>query len=155
VKPFDAVKSQVADDWKQDQRRRFQDKAATAMMLAVKGGKTFSDAATIAGVTPKLSPQVTRAQGNPDISPDLQRILFGLKLKDATMVQTEDGFVVAQLVEIVKPDPAADKTGYEQAHAALSKSISGDLTTVFVDALRLRAKPQINQQGFDSVVQPQ
>jgi peptidyl-prolyl cis-trans isomerase D len=155
VKPFDAVKSQVADDWKQDQRRRFQDKAATAMMLAIKAGKTFSDAATVAGVTPKLSPQVTRSQSNPDISPELQRILFGLKLKDATMVQTQDGFVVAQLVEIVKPDPAADKTGYEQAHAALSKSISGDLTTVFVDALRLRAKPQINQAGFDSVVQPQ
>ena len=155
VKPFDAVKTQVAEDWKQDQRRRAQDKAATAMMLAVQGGKTFSDAATIAGVTPKLSPQVTRAQGSPDMPPELQRPLFGLKLKEATMVQVPDGFVVAQLVEIVKPDPATDKTGYDQARAALSKSISGDLTTVFVDALRQRAKPQINQQGFDSVIQAQ
>ena len=155
VKPFDAVKTQVADDWKQDQRRRAQDKAATAMMLAVQGGKTFSDAATIAGVTPKLSPQVTRNQGNPDMPPELQRVLFGLKLKEATMIQAPEGFVVGQLVEIVKPDAAADKAGYDQARAALSKSISGDLTTVFVDALRQRAKPQINQQGFDSVIQAQ
>jgi peptidyl-prolyl cis-trans isomerase D len=155
TKPFDAVKTQVADDWKQDQRRRSQDKAATAMMLAVQGGKTFSDAATIAGVTPKLSPQVTRDQSNPDMPPELQRPLFGMKLKEATMVQTPEGFVVAQLVEIVKPDAAADKAGYDQARAAVSKSISGDLTTVFVDALRQRAKPQINQQGFDGVVQAQ
>ena len=29
IKPFDAVKDQVAEDWKQDQRRRFQNQAAT------------------------------------------------------------------------------------------------------------------------------
>ena len=56
IKPFDEVKDQVAEDWKQDQRRRFQNQAATDMMVAVQGGKSFSDAATVAGVTPKLSP---------------------------------------------------------------------------------------------------
>ena len=73
-KPFDAVKDQVAEDWKQDQRRRFQDQAATAMMTAVQGGKSFSDAATVAGVTPKLSPLVTRNQDSPDVPPELQRV---------------------------------------------------------------------------------
>ena len=73
------MKDQVAADWKQDQRRRFQDQAATTMMVAVQGGKTFSDAATVAGVTPKLSPQVTRNESNPDIPPDLQRVMFGMK----------------------------------------------------------------------------
>jgi peptidyl-prolyl cis-trans isomerase D len=155
VKPFDAVKTQVADDWREDQRHRFQDHAATAMMVAVQGGKTFSDAATIAGVTPKLSPLVSRNQGNPEMPPELQRVLFGLKQGEATMIETPEGFVVAQLTEIVKPDAAADKLGYDQARAAVSKSISGDMTTVFVDALRQRANPQINQAGFDSVVQPQ
>jgi peptidyl-prolyl cis-trans isomerase D len=154
-KPFDAVKAQVADDWREDQRHRFQDHAATAMMTAVQGGKTFSDAATIAGVTPKLSPLVARSQGNPEMPPELQRVLFGLKQGEATMVETPEGFVVAQLTEIVKPDAATDKLGYDQARTAVSKSISGDMTTVFVDALRQRANPQINQPGFDSVVQPQ
>ena len=154
-KPFDAVKDQVAEDWKQDQRRRSQEQAATAMMTSVQGGKTFSDAATVAGVTPKLSPQVTRNQGNPEVPPTLQQVMFGLKQGEATMVETGEGFVVAQLVEIVKPDAATDKTGYDQARAAVAKSISGDLANVFVDALRQRSKPEINQQGFDSVVQPQ
>jgi peptidyl-prolyl cis-trans isomerase D len=155
AKPFDAVKDQVVEDWKQDQRRRFQDQAATAMMTAVQGGKSFSDAATIAGVTPKLSPLVTRREGNPELPQDLQRVMFGLKQGEATMVEIPEGFVVAQLAQIVKPDAATDKTGYDQARSAISKSIGGDMATVFVDAVRQRAKPQINQQGFDSVVQPQ
>ena len=65
VKPYDAVKDQVAEDWKQDQRRRFQDQAATAMMTAVQGGKSFSDAATVAGVTPKLEPAGDPQPGQP------------------------------------------------------------------------------------------
>jgi peptidyl-prolyl cis-trans isomerase D len=154
-KPFDAVKDQVADDWKQDQRRRFQDKAATAMMVAVQGGQSFSDAATVAGVTPKLSPAVTRNDSNPDIPPLLQRVLFGMKKGEATMVETPEGFVVGQLVEVVKPNPAADKAGYDQARSAVTKSIDNDMASVFIDAVRQRAKPQISQQAFDSVVQAQ
>lgn len=154
-KPFDAVKEQVADDWKQDQRRRFENQAATAMMVAVQGGKSFSDAATVAGVTPKLSPLVTRNQSNPEIPPELQRVMFGMKKGEATMVDTPEGFVVAQLTEIVPPDPNADKAGYDQAKAAVSKSIDNDMATVFIDAVRRRAKPQTNLQAFNSVVQAQ
>jgi peptidyl-prolyl cis-trans isomerase D len=154
-KPFDAVKDKIAEDWKQDQRRRAEEKAATAMMTAVQGGKSFSDAATAAGVTPKLSPLVTRNQGNTAIPADLQRIMFGLKKGDATMVETPEGFMVAQLTEIVKPDAGADKTGYDEARTAVTRSIATDLETVFIDAVRQRAKPQFNKQAFDSVVQAQ
>ncbi|MDR3532691.1 MAG: peptidyl-prolyl cis-trans isomerase [Rhodopila sp.] len=154
-KPYDAVKDRVAEDWKQDQRRRSEDQAATAMMTSVQGGKSFSDAATVAGVAPKLSPLVTRSQGNPEMPPELQRVLFGLKQGEATMVEIPEGFVVAQLTEVVKPDAAADKPGYDQARTAITQSIGNDLSAVFVDAVRRRAKPQINQQGFDSVVQTQ
>jgi peptidyl-prolyl cis-trans isomerase D len=153
-KPFDAVKTRVAEDWTLDQRRRFQDTAATAMMTAVQGGKSFSDAATVAGVTPRLSPLVTPGQGAPEVPADLQRVLFGMKIGEATMIETPEGFVVGQLTEVVKPDPATDKAGYEQARAAITRSLSDDMGTVFVDAVRRRAKPQVNQANFDSVVQP-
>jgi peptidyl-prolyl cis-trans isomerase D len=154
-KPFDAVKDQVTQDWQQDQRRRSQDQAATSMMVAVQGGKSFSDAATVAGVTPKLSPLVTRNDGSPEVPAELQRVMFGMKKGEATMIEVPDGFVVAQLVEVVKPDAATDKAGYDQTRAAIAKSLSDDVAAVFVGAVRQRAKPQVNQQGFDSVVQAQ
>ncbi|HEY4043144.1 MAG TPA: peptidyl-prolyl cis-trans isomerase, partial [Rhodopila sp.] len=153
-RPFDKVKDRVTDDWKQDQRRRFQDRAGTAMMLAAQDGKSFSDAATLAGVTPKLSPLVTRTQQGADIPPILQNVMFGLKKGEPTMVETPEGFVVAQLTEIVKPDAVAEKADYERTRAGIAKSISNDVASVFIDAVRLRAEPRTNQRAFDSVVQP-
>ena len=43
------------------------------------------------------------------------------------MVETSEGFLVAQLAEIVKPDAAADKAGYDQTRAAITKSMSNDM----------------------------
>jgi len=153
-KPFDGVQDQVAQDWRQDQRRRTEEQAATTLMTAVKGGQSFSDAATVAGVMPRLGPLVTRNAGNPDVPPPLQRVLFGLKKGEATMVETPDGFVVAQLAQVVPPNAAADKTGYDQARAAITRSVGSDLATIFVDAIRRRADPRTNQTAFNSVVQP-
>ena len=153
-KSFDEVKDQVTQDWKQDQRQRAANAAATAMMTAVQGGKSFSDAATVAGVTPHLSSLTTRNQSGPDVPPELQRVMFSSKKNETTMVQLPDGFVVAQLVEIKKPNPADDKAGYDQAKTAVRRSIGDDAAAVFVNALRQRANPRINQQGFNSVVQP-
>ncbi len=153
-KPYDAVMAEVAEDWAMDQRRRSQDQTATAMMTEVQGGASFSGAARLAGVMPRLSPLVTRSTPDAGIPGELQRVLFGMKKGETTMVETPDGFVVGQLTEIVTPDAAVDKAGYEQAREAITRSLSNDVATVFVDAVRARAKPQINQANFDSVVQP-
>ncbi len=153
-KPYDEVKARVAEDWAADQRRREADHAATALMTEVQGGATFSGAARLAGVTPRLSPLVTRNAPDAGIPQELQRVLFGMKKGETTMVETPEGFVVGQLTEIVTPDPALDKAGYDQAREAIARSLSNDMAAVFVDAVRARAKPQINQANVDSVVQP-
>lgn len=154
MKPFATVKDQVLADWTDDQKRREANVAATAMMVAVQGGQSFSDAATVAGVTPHLSPLVTRNATDPAVPATLERVMFGLKPKEATMVETPNGFIVAQLVEVAKADPAKDKTGYGEAKAAVARSIGGDFGAIIANALRTRANPQINQQNFDSIVQP-
>jgi peptidyl-prolyl cis-trans isomerase D len=154
LKPLDTVKDQVLDDWKRDQRRRTEDARATAMLTSVQGGQSFSDAATVAGVTPKLSPLVTRNQPSPDMPPELQRLIFGLKKGETGMVETPDGFVVGQLAEIVPPDAVADKVGFDQAKAAIARSVQNDVQTLFVEGLRMRGRPEVSQQAFDSVVQP-
>ena len=126
------------------------------MMTAVQGGKSFSDAATVAGVTPKLSPLVTRNERNPDVPPELQRVMFGLKKGEATMVETPEGFVVGQFAGDRAAGCGSRQAGLRAGARRRSPSrISNDIATVFIEAVRLRANPQINQQGFDSIVQPQ
>lgn len=153
-KPFDAVRQQVEDDWSADQQRREAEEAATRMLVALKGGQSFADAATVAGVQVHRTPAVTRSETVEGMPPELQRVLFGLKKDEPTMVETPEGFIVALPAEIIEPDPKTNPTGYDQAKAAITRSVAADLTTVFTNAIRQRASVRIDQKNFDSIVQP-
>jgi peptidyl-prolyl cis-trans isomerase D len=156
VKPFDTVKQQVTDGWTQDQRRRTEEAAATKLLTAVKGGQSLADAATVAGVTVRRTPLVTREARTEGMPAQLVQVLFGLKKGEPTMVETPDGFIVATPAEIVEADPKTDPAGFDQLRTAVIRSIAGDLASVFADALRARAQPRINQAALDNITgQPQ
>lgn len=154
IKAFEDVKDRIAADWEFDQKRKAQEQAAAAMLAAIQGGRTFADAATIAGVIPHMSPSVPRGEAVTGMPPELQRVLFGLKQGEATMVETAEGFVVAVAAEIVKADPDADKTAYEKMRTELARTIAQDYVGIFQEAVRQRANPRINQANFDQIVQP-
>ena len=84
----------------------------------------------------------------------MQQVLFSLKKAEPTMVESPAGFLVATAVEIVAPDPAADPARYEQVRAVETRALAEDMSTVFSEALRLRANPSINQANVDQIVQP-
>ena len=155
VKPFDAVKDRVAADWTFDQQHHAQETAAAAMLASIQGGRSFADAATIAGVVPQLTPVVSRGEGAQGMPPELQPALFGLKKGEPTMVETAEGFIVAVPAEIIEPDPATDQAGFDKMRTQLSQNIGGDYVSVFQEAVRLRANPRINQTNYDQIVQPQ
>lgn len=151
VKPFDAVKAQVAADWTRDAEQHYQEVAAAKLLTAVKGGQSLADAAAVAGVTVRRTPLVTRGAEVEGMPPQLEQVLFGLKKGEPTMVESNDEYIVAVPAEIVDTDPKADPTGYAQVKAVVARSISNDLADVFAGALRERAKPEINQAVLDSV----
>ena len=117
VKPFDAVKDQVAADWTHDAQRHAQEQAAAKLLAAVKGGQSLADAAAVAGVTVRRTPLVTRGDTAEGMPPQLEQLLFSLKQGEPTMVETADGFIVAVPAEIVEADPKADPAGYGQVRA--------------------------------------
>jgi peptidyl-prolyl cis-trans isomerase D len=150
-KPFDEVKDRVAADWTRDAQRRAQEQEAARLLSAVKGGQSLADAATVAGVTVRRTPLITRNAGAEGMPPQLAQALFGLKLGEPTMVDTGDGFIVAVPAEIVEADPNADPAGYGQVREVVARSIGSDLANTFADALRTRAQPRINQAVLDNV----
>jgi peptidyl-prolyl cis-trans isomerase D len=151
IKPFDDVKEQVAADWTRDAQRHSQEQAAAKVFAAVKGGQSLADAATVAAVTMRRTPLVTRGAGAEGMPPQLGQALFGLKPGEPTMVEAGDEFIVAVPAEIVEADPKADPTGYGQMREAVSRSVASDHAAVFADALRVRAQPRINQSVVDNV----
>jgi peptidyl-prolyl cis-trans isomerase D len=150
-KPFDEVKEQVTADWTRDARRHAQEQAAAKLLAAVKGGQSLADAATVAGVTVRRTPLVTRDAGAAGMPPQLQQVLFSLKPGEPTMGESGDEYIVAVPAEIVEADPKADPAGYAQVREAVARSSANDLAGVFADAVRERAQPQINQPVVDTV----
>jgi len=154
-KPFDEVKAEVGSDWTEAARQRETEKSAAALLTAVKGGQSLADAATVAGVTARQSPLVSREAQEQGMPAALQHVLFGLRPKEPAMVQTPEGFVVAVPDKIEQPDPKDDPAAYNNITTALDRSIGTDLVTTFNQALRVRANPRVNQSVFDSFVTAQ
>ena len=153
-KPYDEVAKAVREDWLHDTRRHEQDEAATRLYTAVKSGGTLQNAALAAGLAVTQTPPVSRADPPPGVPSQLVQPLFSLSKGEPTMVDAGDGFVVAVLAAIQEPDPATDPVGYGQTRDALARSMAGDLTTAFANALRERAHPRINQPLLDTVAAP-
>lgn len=154
-KPFDAVKQQVTEDWTDHQRRHAAETQAAQMLTALKGGQSIADAATVAGVQVHRTPLVTRDETDPGMPKELQRILFGLKKGEPTMVETPDAFIVAKPAQIIEPDAKKDPSDYQQLQTAINRSMAGDVAAAFTEALRMRVNPHINHTNYDNIVQPQ
>ena len=153
-KPFDEVKQQVSDDWTADQQRHAAEEKAAKLLTALKGGQSLADAAAVAGVPVTHTPEVTRGAASEDMPGELANVLFGLKPGEPTMVATPTTFVVAVPAHIDTPNASVDPGGYEQLRSAVSRTIGSDIASIFAEAVRERANPRINQENFNSIVQP-
>ena len=94
------------------------------------------------------------AAGGGAVPPELLAPLFELKVGEATMVPTRDGFAVAQLLEVAEPDPDADKAALARLRDEAGRAMAADLEAQFVAALRARADVRINPRLMDSLAQP-
>jgi peptidyl-prolyl cis-trans isomerase D len=154
ARPFDEVKDKVTADWTADQQRHAAEQKAAKLLTAIKGGQSLADAAAVAGVPVNRTPEVTRGAATEDMPGQLANVLFGLKPGEPAMVATPTTFVVAVPAQIDTPNPSVDPGGYDQLRTAISRSVAGDLSSTFAEAVRERANPRINQENYNSIVQP-
>lgn len=153
-KPFAQIRDTVLADWTRDAVRHTQNAAAAKLLTAVKGGQTLAAAAAAAGLTVTHTPLSGRAEPVAGMPAALLRPLFELKPGEPTMVEQPDGFTVAVPAQIEPPDPKSDPADYDQVRAFLGRSLGQDVNEIFVQALRDRAQPRINQPNLDSISGP-
>lgn len=156
LKPLDSVLDDVRLAYVTDARRRHQEERAAALLGASRGGTALAEAATAQGAASERMGPFGRqpAPGTPGLTvpPELLPAIFNLRVGEATMVPTRNGFAVAQLLEIVSADPAADPVALANAKRAISAQSADDLEAAFNAALRARAAPRINQTLMQQVV---
>jgi hypothetical protein len=69
------------------------------------------------------------------------------------MVETNDGFVVASVANIITPDPKSDPGGLTQTTSGLTNALRDDLFIAYAQALRTAAKPRVNAQLVEGLIQ--
>jgi peptidyl-prolyl cis-trans isomerase D len=156
LRPFDEVQEDVRRAWTNDARRRSQEERAAALLGAVRGGQALPEAAAAAGLaSQRMGPFGRQPEaGAPGLTVprELLPVLFGLKPGEPTMVPTPAGFAVAQLVEVVEADPAADAEALANARRSAQQQMADDLNAAYIAALRARANPQISPALLQQVV---
>jgi peptidyl-prolyl cis-trans isomerase D len=153
-KPLEQVAEQVRADWDADQRRHEQEETAARVYGALRGGFTLAAAAAKAGLSVRRLPATGRDAPAEGVPAALLAPLFALHKGEATMVETPDGFVVAELAEIQEPDPKSDQIGYGQVKQGLARAVAEDMQAVLASAARDRASPRVNEAAVLSIAAP-
>lgn len=153
VRPYESVREAVAADVARDEVHKQAERTASGMLAALKGGQSFADAATVAGVAVHRTPLFSLGAPE-DVAPEVVRTVFDMKKDEPGMVETPAGFTVLMPVEIVSPAPKADPAGYDRIQAVLTRSIGDDLEQAFVGALRQRAGVKVNESVLNNFIQP-
>jgi peptidyl-prolyl cis-trans isomerase D len=147
LKPFEQVQDQVRTAWEEDARRRSQEERAAALLGAVKGGKSLQDAARDAGLATRRIGPFPR-QPDPQAAnlppPELLAPLFATSTSEATMARTPTGFVVGQVLNVIRIDPDADPLGLGRVRSEVEQAMLGDLEAQYLEALRRNAKVTVN-----------
>ncbi len=151
-KPFAEVRARVLADWQREQLRHRQDTEATRILGLVKSGQTLQAAAWGSGLTVTRTPPLQRDRPAGAISAELAHTLFTLKLNEATMVETNDGFIVAQLSEILPPDAKADPLAMKQVQDGLAHALHDDYLQLYATAVRDAAHPVVRPQAIGAIL---
>jgi peptidyl-prolyl cis-trans isomerase D len=153
LKPFATVRAQVLAAWTTAQVQRAAEVKAATLLAAVNGGQSLDTAASAAGLATTMTPPVTRNAPPTGVPTVLAQALFSLKPGQVTMQQTDTGFTVAALANIVQPTPDQDASDYAQVQAAMVKGIQTDLASSFIAAMEGRDKVSVNQKMLAQIYQ--
>lgn len=152
LKPLDAVKAEVTEAWKADQRAERAKKVAEGVLARLKEGMALDAVAKGLGLAVTTTSPLLRQPQQPETQALQQALIAGIftvKLGDSTMARGDGGYYVARLKEIIAADPAIDKLGNEALAGALRESIESDIFTQLAFALRDRYGVNINRRSID------
>lgn len=152
-KPFGAVRGQVLADWQREQVRHTEEADAARILGLVKSGQTLVNAAWGSGLQVTHSPPISRGKPAAGVPAELTQSLFTLHLHEATMAETNTGFVVAQLTEILPPDAKTDPLGMAQAREGLTRALHDDYLQMYAVAVRDTAKAVVRPGIVQGLIQ--
>lgn len=153
ARPFAQAKPMVLNIWQRQQQAREAEVIAADLLHAVNTGKTLTAAAAAQGLKATPTPAYTREAQPSDQPARLVPILFTLKLGQATMLSSADGFLVAELAHITHPSAQDDPATYAALQQSLNKTVQDDLGDSFLQGLQKQENVKVNEKLFAQIYQ--
>ena len=151
TKPFALVRNRVLADWQADQVHHATEEQAAKLLATINGGQTIVNAAWGSGQQVIRSPALRRNQPVRGVPAELTQLVFTLKTGAATMVETNIGFMVAQLAVVTKPDPKTDAGEMQDVKQGLRKALADDYLQSYAYAVRDGMTTQVNAHVFEQM----
>ena len=145
VKPLEAVREQVVALWQQETRDAALASLAKEIAGEVGEGKSLADIAKARSFQTFTTKPLPRSGGDPKVPPVLVARLFEAKMGGVVSAKGDDGYLVAQLKEILPPDPTTQSAGTARLSQQLGAQIQDDLLREYDQALRDRYPVSIDQ----------
>ena len=149
TKPFDLVHAKVLADWQQDQIHHATEEQAAKMLATIKAGQSITNAAWGSGQQVIRSPALRRNQPVKGVPAEMTQLIFTLKPNEATMVETNVGFMVAQLATVTKPVAADHPSELQDVRKGLRKALGDDYLVSYATAVRDAAHPTVNAAAME------
>ena len=148
---YDKAKNKVIKAWQNADIYHQANIAATDIYKAVFVQKKKLEEVK-SGFPLQLSQGFTRQKPAQNLSPVLQNAAFSMKLGDVTMIESNDGFVVASLNLIETPQSKNDQDNYQILKDKLAQSLQNDIEASYAISLEQSSKPTINKKALDALI---
>ncbi|HYM01877.1 MAG TPA: peptidyl-prolyl cis-trans isomerase [Stellaceae bacterium] len=149
VKPLEEVRARAIELLQADQRNAAQEKIAKELADEVNGGRSLTDAAAARKLTASTSAPLQHSGGDATVPPAVVAKIFQAKPGQAVFAKGNNGYVVAQLKEILPPDSGKSTDSEAQLAKQLTPAMQDDILQEFDKALRDRYSVRIDETAAD------
>ncbi len=154
LRPLDEVRDEIVANWQAEQRREATQARALAIVERIENGEPLAGIAVAEGLEIIDSKPFTRRGEGVEsklLTPVLVGDMFRLQPGQASMAETGDGFVVAELKSIQPAGPS--DTG--DLASMIGNQITGDILRQFDAALRQEFQVEVDQAAVARTPLPQ
>lgn len=158
LRPFETVKTDIAQAMAAEARRDAAHQAAMTVQARLKNGESLETLAQEYGALIGQTKALTRS-GRPDrqdLPPQIAGDLFALAsgAGEAAITRAADGYVVSRVMRVIPADPVADKDGHQATVQALTQDMKDDLIAQLTTNLREDIGVTINEAAVRQVLDP-
>jgi len=150
LRPLAEVRDVVVSAWRGEQRHLAAKARAQEIADKIRSGKSLSEVVSDYGIEVNTIGPFQRSEKE-TLPETVIKTLFQDKVGEAATGETKDGYVVAQLREIVPADPAADKDGVAAIQKQLDRAFGMDYLVEYGAALESRYPIKVNTKAFDAL----